>query len=122
MSGCLEGYNAIAKQLIAGIDHNHLLAKLKDESSTQAGALSELRSCIFHSTSNPTPIITMQNGKFSAAPAMAIKHGKVAAIGTYEVVKDAAGPFAKERDLQNQCIVPGFVEPHLVGNAEGFLN
>jgi predicted amidohydrolase YtcJ len=44
---------------------------------------------------------------------MAIKHGKVAAIGTYEAVKDAAGPFAKERDLQNQCIVPGFVEPHL---------
>ncbi|KAE9369126.1 amidohydrolase 3 [Stipitochalara longipes BDJ] len=55
----------------------------------------------------------MQNGKFSAAPAMAIKDGKVAAIGTYEAAKDAAGSFAKERDLQSQCIVPGFIEPHL---------
>jgi predicted amidohydrolase YtcJ len=113
MSGCLEGYNAIAKQLLAGIDHNHLLAKLSDESSTQSNALLELQPWIFHSTSNPTPIITMQNGKFSAAPAMAIKDGKVAAIGTYDAVKDAAGRFAKVRDLQSQCIVPGFVEPHL---------
>ncbi|EXJ72113.1 uncharacterized protein A1O5_04617 [Cladophialophora psammophila CBS 110553] len=113
MSGCLEGYNAILELLLAGIDQNDLLAKLREESSTQSSDLAELRPRIFHSTSNPTPIITMQNGKFSAAPAMAIKGGKVAAIGTYEAAKDAAGPLAEERDLQSQCIVPGFVEPHL---------
>jgi predicted amidohydrolase YtcJ len=113
MSGCLEGYNAIAQQLLEGIDHKELLEKLKDETSIQPSALRESKSWVFHSTSNPTPIITMQNGKFSAAPAMAIKDGKVAAIGTYEAVKAAAGPLAEEKDLESQCIVPGFVEPHL---------
>jgi predicted amidohydrolase YtcJ len=115
MSGCLEGYNAIVEQLLEGVDYNDLLARLRDKSSTQSSAFPELRPWIFHSTSesNRTPIITMQNGKFSAAQAMAIKDGKVAAIGTYEEAKDAAGPFAGERDLQSQCIVPGFVEPHL---------
>jgi predicted amidohydrolase YtcJ len=112
MSGCLEGYNAIAKQLLEGIEHE-LLAELRDESSTLSSTLPEPEPWIFHSTSNPIPIITMQNGKFSAAPAMAIKDGKVAAIGTYEAAKDAAGPSAKDRDLQSQCIVPGSVEPHL---------
>jgi predicted amidohydrolase YtcJ len=122
MSGCLEGYNAIAEQLLTGIDHNDLLAKLRDESSTISSVSPDWEPWIFYSTSNPTPIITMQNGKFSAAPAMAIKHGKVATIGTYEAAKDAACPFAKERDLQSQCIVPGFVEPHLHVILSAMLN
>jgi predicted amidohydrolase YtcJ len=113
MSGCLEGYNAIGKQLLAGIDHDNLLAQLKDKSIAQSLAFPELRPWVFHSTTNRTPIITMQNGKFSAVSAMAIKDGKVAAIGTYDEAKAAAGPLAEERDLQSQCIVPGFVEPHL---------
>jgi predicted amidohydrolase YtcJ len=115
MSGCLEGYNAIASQLLKGLDSNDLITKLKDESNTQLSALAKPKPCVFHSTlaTNPNPIITMKDGKFSAGAAMAIKDGKITFVGSYKSAKEAAGHGAEDRDLQGECIVPGFVEPHL---------
>jgi imidazolonepropionase-like amidohydrolase len=110
MPGCLEGYHATATQILNGVDHEELLAEFGKQASGVGNAFPE--SLIYYSSTNPAPIITMQNGQFSAVAAMAIENGKVLKTGTLDEVK-AAAPSIVPTDLKNNCIVPGFVEPHV---------
>ncbi|KAM5345991.1 hypothetical protein ACJ41O_011852 [Fusarium nematophilum] len=123
MPGCLEGYHAAASRILNGVDHNALLAEFGKQGNDASGASSESR--IFYSSTNPAPIITMKNGQFSAVAAMAIENGKVLATGSLEEVTAAATSVEARTDLLNNCIVPGFVEPHIhiITSAmlEGFL-
>ena len=50
---------------------------------------------------------------FSEAEALAIKSGKVLAVGTREQVLRAAGSDAQIIDVGGRTILPGFVEPHM---------
>src|ERR1700744_1248594 len=99
MSGCLEGYNAIASQLLKGLATEDLAKQLENESNAQLSALEKPKPCVFHSTlaTNPNPIITMNGGKFSAEAAMAIKGGKVTFVGSFEQAMEAAGTYAEVR-------------------------
>ncbi|KAK3365497.1 amidohydrolase 3 [Lasiosphaeria ovina] len=59
-------------------------------------------------------IITMAAGNFSPEEAMAIKGDTIIAIGTTEAVDAAVSSMQHtKRDLGTQCIMPGFVEPHV---------
>ncbi|KPM41117.1 hypothetical protein AK830_g5417 [Neonectria ditissima] len=123
MPGCLEGYHAAASQILKHIDHNDLLAELGKQVNGATSASPE--SQIFYSSTNPAPIITMKNGQFSAVAAMAIENGKVLKTGSLDEVKAAATSANAPTDLKDNCIVPGFVEPHvhIITSAmlEGFL-
>lgn len=59
------------------------------------------------------PIITMADGKFSEVEALVVKGDTIIYTGTKEGARDAAGKEAVVYDLQERCILPGFVEPHL---------
>lgn len=50
---------------------------------------------------------------FSEAEALAIRNGKVLAVGTREQVLREAGADAKVIDVHGKTILPGFVEPHM---------
>jgi len=113
MTGCLEGYNAVARHLFAGVNQSDVLEQLAEASKALLDATPEPTPWIFYSSTNPTPIITMKDAKFSTAPAMATGDGKIVAVGTYEEAKAAAGPNAQEHDLKSRVVVPGFIEPHL---------
>lgn len=112
MTGCLEGYNTVARHLFAGINQSDVLTQLEEASRELLANIPESTPWIFYSSTNATPIITMKDAKFSAVPAIGINNGKIVAVGTYDEVK-AAVPEAQEQDLLSQVIVPGFVEPHL---------
>ncbi|KAK4183644.1 amidohydrolase family-domain-containing protein [Podospora australis] len=61
-------------------------------------------------------ILTMAFGKFNPVEAMAVQGDTIVATGTYDQVQAAVSQLQvphTERDLGSQCIVPGFVEPHL---------
>ncbi|KAH6876556.1 amidohydrolase family-domain-containing protein [Thelonectria olida] len=110
MPGCLEGHHAAATQILNGINHEALLAEFGKQANRISNASPESR--IYYSSTNPAPIITMKNGQFSAVAAMAIGDGKVLKTGTLDEVK-AAAPSVPPTDLKSNCIVPGFVEPHV---------
>ena len=56
-------------------------------------------------------ILTMNAGQPSAS-AMAIKDGKIIAVGDLEAVKEATGPSYEYADLEGKTVVPGFIESH----------
>ena len=59
-------------------------------------------------------ILTMASGQFNPVEAMAVQGDTILAAGTYDQVQAAVSNIPHtERDLGSQCIVPGFVEPHL---------
>ncbi|KAK0705606.1 amidohydrolase 3 [Lasiosphaeris hirsuta] len=59
-------------------------------------------------------IITMASGQFNPVEAMAVQGDTILAVGTYDQVQAAVSHLSyTERNLGSQCIVPGFVEPHL---------
>ncbi|RGP81388.1 amidohydrolase 3 [Fusarium longipes] len=115
MPGCLEGLHAIATHVVEGVERDVLVKELeslaKDALGKDANATPEIR--IFYSSKNPTPIVTMKDGTFSAVEAMAIKDGKILSVGSLKDTKDAAPTATELTDIGDNCIVPGFVEPHL---------
>ena len=56
-------------------------------------------------------ILTM-NPKQPTASAMAVKEGKIIAVGDLSAVKKAAGKSYEYIDLDNKTVVPGFIETH----------
>ena len=58
-------------------------------------------------------IITLSGGDFSPADALVVKEDTIVYTGSLDGAKKAAGPDAKVVDLQGQCLLPGFIEPHL---------
>jgi hypothetical protein len=126
MSGCLEGYTVIAQQLFDGLEEDAVLKELDAASSKSERSTHGPQMLVFYSSTNTNPIITMRNGSFTKAPAMAISNGKIIAVGSLEEARSAAGSDAPLRDLESRCVVPGFVEPHLhiilSGMVSHFLN
>jgi predicted amidohydrolase YtcJ len=71
--------------------------------------------------------IVLHNGKvitaddnFTIAQALAIRDGKILAVGTDEQILPLAGPKTEKVDLKGRSVLPGFIENHLhqahVGN------
>ena len=74
-------------------------------------------------------IITMAGGKLSPVEGLAINSAKIIAAGplaqSEQATKQAAGSQVHVRELAGQCILPGYIEPHihllLTALARGFL-
>ncbi|KAJ4138642.1 hypothetical protein NW768_002493 [Fusarium equiseti] len=115
MPGCLEGLHAIATHIVQGVEHDSLVKDIekraRDIFTKDVDAAPETR--IFYSSTNTSPIITMKNGKFSAVEAMTIANGKILKSGSLKDAKAAAPTVTDPTDIGGNCIVPGFVEPHL---------
>lgn len=115
MPGCLEGLHAIATHIVKGVEQDALVKDIekraKDVFTKDVDAAPETR--IFYSSANPTPIVTMKDGKFSTVEAMAIENGKILKVGSLKDAKAAASSVTDPTDIGGNCIVPGFVEPHL---------
>ncbi|SPJ74492.1 uncharacterized protein FTOL_04223 [Fusarium torulosum] len=112
---CLEGLHATATHILGGVEQNELikeLDKLADDAFRKDAAATP-ESHIFYSSTNPTPIITMKDGTFSVVEAMAIGNGKILKVGSLDDAKAAASTVKDLTDIGSNCIVPGFVEPHL---------
>ena len=59
------------------------------------------------------PVVTV-NAKNEEAQALAVRDGKIAAVGKKEaVLKDWQGSSTQMIDLKGQTLMPGFVEPHI---------
>src|SRR6478735_8010929 len=114
MPGCLEGLHAIATHIVQGIEQDVLVKDIeKQAKDLTKGVDAAPETRIFYSSTNPTPIITMKDGKFSAVEAMAIENGKILKAGSLKDAKAAATIVTDPTDIGGNCIVPGFVEPHL---------
>ena len=57
------------------------------------------------------PILTMDDAR-PTAEAVAVKDGKILAVGTRAEVKKAAGSGAQIVDLQGKTLMPGFIDSH----------
>lgn len=58
-------------------------------------------------------IITMMGGTYSQVDALVIKGDTILYTGTKEGARAVAGPEVESIDLNGQCLLPGFIEPHL---------
>jgi len=58
------------------------------------------------------PIYTMANGA-PEARALAVRNGRIAAVGSMESVAPFRGPDTQVIDLAGRTLLPGFVEPHM---------
>ena len=73
------------------------------------GAPSQAADTIFYGG----PVVTV-NAKNEEAQALAVRDGKIAAVGKKEaVLKDWQGSATQMIDLKGQTLMPGFVEPHI---------
>ncbi len=72
------------------------------------------------------PIITMAGDEAEVAEAVAVKNGKIIAVGEYAAVSKKAGKKAKVFDLKGRTMLPGFIDAHghisSVGTTAGFAN
>ncbi|HET7765678.1 MAG TPA: amidohydrolase [Burkholderiales bacterium] len=66
------------------------------------------------------PDLILANGKivtvdasFSIAQAVAIRDGRIIAVGTDEAVRRTAGPATKVIDLHGRTVIPGLIDGHL---------
>ena len=57
------------------------------------------------------PILTM-NDRMPRAQAVAVKDGKIFAVGSLSEVEKLAGPQTRTVDLQGRTLIPGFVDSH----------
>ena len=57
------------------------------------------------------PILTM-NDRMPRAHAVAVKDGKIFAVGSLSEVEKLAGPQTRTVDLQGRTLIPGFVDSH----------
>ncbi len=72
------------------------------------------------SQSNDAPDLILVNGKVITvdsndriAEALAIKDGKIVAIGTSQTIEGLAGRFTKKIDLKHQTVTPGLIDAHI---------
>jgi predicted amidohydrolase YtcJ len=56
---------------------------------------------------------------FSVAQAVAIKDGKIQAVGTNEEIQRLAGPSTQRMDLKGKTVIPGMADNHLHGVGGG---
>ncbi|KAG8929816.1 hypothetical protein FRC01_003739 [Tulasnella sp. 417] len=105
-SGCEPGATVLARILTSNLDFSNAtqLDVVQSENDPDDGG-----STIFYNGS----IITMAGGTFSPVEALAIKGASITAAGRLQDVRSLAGDTATMVDLNGQCILPGFVEPHL---------
>src|SRR5579871_418100 len=66
------------------------------------------------------PDMILINGKiltvdrnFSVREALAIRNGKIAAVGTNAEIRKQAGPQTREIDLQGRTVIPGLIDSHI---------
>jgi predicted amidohydrolase YtcJ len=57
------------------------------------------------------PILTMNDG-LPRAEALAVKEGKIVAVGAWSEVEGLAGPRTRTVELQGRTLIPGFVDSH----------
>jgi predicted amidohydrolase YtcJ len=57
------------------------------------------------------PILTMNDG-MPRAQAVAVKDGKIVAVGLLSELEKLAGPRTRTVDLQGRALIPGFVDSH----------
>ncbi|MFC3995267.1 amidohydrolase [Nocardiopsis sediminis] len=64
-------------------------------------------------------ILTMDDAR-PRAGALAVAHGRIAAVGDEDQARAAAGPGAREIDAGGRTVLPGFIDPHnhLLSTAE----
>jgi predicted amidohydrolase YtcJ len=58
------------------------------------------------------PVITMAGDAPETAEAIAVKDGRILAVGTVAVVTKAAGRKAQRIDLKGRTLLPGFIDAH----------
>ncbi len=58
------------------------------------------------------PIITMAGDTAESAEAIAVRDGKIIAVGSLESVRKAAGKKADSVDLKGRTLLPGFIDAH----------
>jgi len=68
---------------------------------------------------NPSADLILVNGRiitndsaFNIAEAMAVRDGKIVAVGTNAALRKLAGSQTKQIDLQGQTIIPGLIDTH----------
>ncbi|KAG9025862.1 hypothetical protein FS837_004794, partial [Tulasnella sp. UAMH 9824] len=108
--GCDPGVTALARILTSGLNLSKDVGNLIQPDVVESeNDPVEGESSIFYNGS----IITMAGGTFSPVEALAIKGASITAAGRLQDVRSLAGDTATMVDLNGQCILPGFVEPHL---------
>ena len=75
--------------------------------------------CLAQATSQGSPDTVLVNGKIltvdpqdSIAQAIAVKGGKIAAVGTNDAIRKQYGAGAKVIDLHGQTVTPGLIDAH----------
>jgi predicted amidohydrolase YtcJ len=63
--------------------------------------------------------VLMVDGAFSTGEAVAIREGKIAAVGSSADVRKLAGPRTRVIDLQGRTVIPGFIDSHIHGLRAG---
>src|SRR6202035_3841515 len=53
------------------------------------------------------------DGRFSVRQAIAIRDGKIVALGSTAEVQKLAGPATRAIDLQGRTVIPGLIDSHL---------
>jgi predicted amidohydrolase YtcJ len=68
----------------------------------------------------PPPDLVLTNGKiitvddrFSIAQAVAIREGRIAAVGTNQAISQLAGPGTRRIDLRGRAVIPGLIDNHM---------
>ena len=59
------------------------------------------------------------DGKFSVRAALAIRDGKIAAVGTSAEIRKLAGPKTRTIDLEGRTVIPGLIDSHIHGIRAG---
>ncbi len=57
-------------------------------------------------------IVYTADGKFSRAEALAVRGGRIVAVGTDKGVRMLAGERTSVHDLKGRCVTPGFIDSH----------
>ncbi|MGB5952245.1 MAG: hypothetical protein WBG57_06970, partial [Ornithinimicrobium sp.] len=61
------------------------------------------------------PIYTM-NSERPAAEAVAIRGGRILAVGSWDELDGLAGTRTERVDLEGRTLLPGFIDPHMHTN------
>ncbi len=78
------------------------------KASAQTGAMNAVAATTIFVNAD---IVTVDDSK-PAAQAMAVRDGRVLAVGSRQDVELAAGEGAEVRDMQGKTIVPGLIDAH----------
>src|SRR3984893_17628602 len=74
------------------------------------------------------PDVILTNGKiltvdkdFSIRQALAVRDGKILAVGTNAAIERLAGPKTQRMDLGGKSVIPGIIDTHLHGQGFGIV-